>query len=130
MQSVFVKRKLALMKRAMELSVLCDCDVGLIIFSSSSKQQQQQAEGQQQDQHLDAAANSDKAAGDASEKQLCLSQYSSCKMDYLLERYAKEVVNAHERASTEEVGCQYESRRTGSSWHHTFLHAAGLQLHM
>lgn len=33
----FSKRKLGLMKKAYELSVLCDCEIGLIIFSSTNK---------------------------------------------------------------------------------------------
>ena len=33
----FSKRKLGLMKKAYELSVLCDCEIGLIIFSSTGK---------------------------------------------------------------------------------------------
>lgn len=33
----FSKRKLGLMKKAYELSVLCDCEVGLIIFSNTQK---------------------------------------------------------------------------------------------
>ena len=36
-QVTFTKRKNGLMKKAMELSVLCDCEVALIIFNSSSK---------------------------------------------------------------------------------------------
>lgn len=32
-QATFAKRKQGLMRRAMELSVLCDCEVGLIVFS-------------------------------------------------------------------------------------------------
>jgi len=33
----FTKRKAGLVKKAFELSVLCDCDVGLVIFSPSGK---------------------------------------------------------------------------------------------
>jgi len=33
----FTKRKFGLMKKAYELSVLCDCEIALIIFSSSNK---------------------------------------------------------------------------------------------
>ena len=33
----FSKRKNGLMKKAMELSVLCDCDVGLIVFSPDGR---------------------------------------------------------------------------------------------
>jgi hypothetical protein len=33
----FSKRKYGLMKKAYELSVLCDCEIGLIIFSSQNK---------------------------------------------------------------------------------------------
>ena len=33
----FTKRKNGLMKKAMELSVLCDCDIALVIFNSNSK---------------------------------------------------------------------------------------------
>ncbi|KAH3743502.1 SRF-type transcription factor [Pelomyxa schiedti] len=36
-QATFTKRKLGLMKKAMELSILCECEVGLIMFSSSNK---------------------------------------------------------------------------------------------
>lgn len=33
----FNKRKFGVMKKAYELSVLCDCEIALIIFSSSNK---------------------------------------------------------------------------------------------
>ncbi|KAK2702215.1 hypothetical protein QYM36_019173, partial [Artemia franciscana] len=33
----FTKRKFGLMKKAYELSVLCDCEIALIIFSSTNK---------------------------------------------------------------------------------------------
>lgn len=33
----FLKRKQGLMKKAYELSVLCDCEIALIIFNSSGK---------------------------------------------------------------------------------------------
>ncbi|XP_012935662.1 myocyte-specific enhancer factor 2A isoform X2 [Aplysia californica] len=36
-QVTFTKRKFGLMKKAYELSVLCDCEIALIIFNSSSK---------------------------------------------------------------------------------------------
>ena len=36
-QVTFTKRKFGLMKKAYELSVLCDCEIALIIFSSSNK---------------------------------------------------------------------------------------------
>ena len=37
LQVTFTKRKFGLMKKAYELSVLCDCEIALIIFSSSNK---------------------------------------------------------------------------------------------
>ncbi|XP_065194836.1 myocyte-specific enhancer factor 2B-like isoform X4 [Sycon ciliatum] len=36
-QVTFTKRKFGLMKKAYELSVLCDCEIALIIFNSNSK---------------------------------------------------------------------------------------------
>uniref|UniRef100_A0A0B7AXP3 MADS-box domain-containing protein n=1 Tax=Arion vulgaris TaxID=1028688 RepID=A0A0B7AXP3_9EUPU len=36
-QVTFTKRKLGLMKKAYELSVLCECEIALIIFTSSNK---------------------------------------------------------------------------------------------
>lgn len=33
----FTKRKFGLMKKAYELSVLCDCDIALIIFNSAQR---------------------------------------------------------------------------------------------
>ena len=36
-QVTFTKRKNGLMKKAMELSVLCDCDIALVIFNSNGK---------------------------------------------------------------------------------------------
>lgn len=36
-QVTFTKRKTGLMKKAMELSVLCDCDIALIVFNSANK---------------------------------------------------------------------------------------------
>ena len=33
----FTKRKFGLMKKAYELSILCDCEIALIIFNSSNK---------------------------------------------------------------------------------------------
>ena len=35
-QVTFTKRKFGLMKKAYELSVLCDCEIALIIFNSSN----------------------------------------------------------------------------------------------
>ena len=37
MQVTFTKRKFGLMKKAYELSVLCDCEIALIIFTSGNK---------------------------------------------------------------------------------------------
>ena len=37
MQVTFNKRKFGVMKKAYELSILCDCEIALIIFSSSNK---------------------------------------------------------------------------------------------
>ncbi|CAH8563892.1 unnamed protein product [Schistosoma rodhaini] len=36
-QVTFTKRKLGLMKKAYELSILCDCEIALIVFTSSQK---------------------------------------------------------------------------------------------
>lgn len=36
-QVTFLKRKYGLMKKAYELSVLCDCEIALIIFNSNNK---------------------------------------------------------------------------------------------
>lgn len=36
-QATFTKRKAGLIKKAMELSILCDCDVALIVFNSNQK---------------------------------------------------------------------------------------------
>ena len=36
-QVTFNKRKFGVMKKAYELSVLCDCEIALIVFSSSNK---------------------------------------------------------------------------------------------
>eukprot|EP00727_Mastigamoeba_balamuthi_P008590 m51a1_g4353 putative myocyte-specific enhancer factor 2a isoform x4 (540) ;mRNA; f:222843-225120 len=36
-QATFMKRKNGLVKKAMELSILCDCEIALIVFSSSNK---------------------------------------------------------------------------------------------
>lgn len=37
LQVTFNKRKFGVMKKAYELSVLCDCEIALIIFSSTNK---------------------------------------------------------------------------------------------
>lgn len=37
LQVTFNKRKFGVMKKAYELSVLCDCEIALIIFSSNNK---------------------------------------------------------------------------------------------
>ena len=37
LQVTFNKRKFGVMKKAYELSILCDCEIALIIFSSSNK---------------------------------------------------------------------------------------------
>jgi hypothetical protein len=37
LQVTFTKRKNGLMKKAMELSVLCHCDIGMVIFNSHHK---------------------------------------------------------------------------------------------
>ena len=37
MKVTFTKRKFGLMKKAYELSVLCDCEIALIIFTSNNK---------------------------------------------------------------------------------------------
>uniref|UniRef100_A0A8C5HDE0 MADS-box domain-containing protein n=1 Tax=Gouania willdenowi TaxID=441366 RepID=A0A8C5HDE0_GOUWI len=36
-QVTFMKRKFGLMKKAYELSILCDCEIALIIFNGSNK---------------------------------------------------------------------------------------------
>ena len=36
-QVTFTKRKFGLMKKAYELSVLCECEIALIIFNSNNK---------------------------------------------------------------------------------------------
>ncbi|KAI0221984.1 Myocyte-specific enhancer factor 2C, partial [Massospora cicadina] len=36
-QVTFLKRKLGLMKKAYELSVLCECEIAVIVFNSSNK---------------------------------------------------------------------------------------------
>lgn len=36
-QVTFTKRKFGLMKKAYELSVLCDCEIALIIFNSANR---------------------------------------------------------------------------------------------
>lgn len=36
-QATFTKRKNGLFKKAMELSILCDCEIALIVFSSNNK---------------------------------------------------------------------------------------------
>jgi len=36
-QVTFTKRKFGLMKKAYELSVLCDCEIALIMFNSANK---------------------------------------------------------------------------------------------
>ena len=36
-QVTFTKRKFGLMKKAYELSVLCDCEIAVIIFNSHNK---------------------------------------------------------------------------------------------
>ena len=38
-QVTFTKRKFGLMKKAYELSVLCDCEIAVIIFNSHNKVQ-------------------------------------------------------------------------------------------
>lgn len=37
LQVTFTKRKFGLMKKAYELSILCDCEIALIIFNSGNK---------------------------------------------------------------------------------------------
>ncbi|KAK2511620.1 hypothetical protein Q9233_016837 [Columba guinea] len=37
LEVTFTKRKFGLMKKAYELSVLCDCEIALIIFNSTNK---------------------------------------------------------------------------------------------
>lgn len=37
LQATFTKRKNGLFKKAMELSILCDCEIALIVFSSNNK---------------------------------------------------------------------------------------------
>jgi len=37
LQVTFTKRKFGLMKKAYELSVLCDCEIAVIIFNHSDK---------------------------------------------------------------------------------------------
>ncbi|ESO06834.1 hypothetical protein HELRODRAFT_156791 [Helobdella robusta] len=36
-QVTFTKRKFGLMKKAYELSVLCDCEIALIVFNNANK---------------------------------------------------------------------------------------------
>ncbi|GLI70748.1 hypothetical protein VaNZ11_015775 [Volvox africanus] len=77
LQDMFAKRKQTLVKKAMELSVLCDCDVGLIIFGPGSS-----------------------GPGTGGQR---LYQYSSISMDELLERYAAAVAEPHERRRNGEL---------------------------
>ncbi|KXZ41944.1 hypothetical protein GPECTOR_238g562 [Gonium pectorale] len=79
---MFARRKASLVKKAMELSVLCDCDVGLIIFGPGSASTQQGGPG---------GPGSGPGAGPR------LYQFSSVAMDELLERYAAMVAEPHER---------------------------------
>ena len=37
LQVTFTKRKFGLMKKAYELSVLCDCEIAVVIFNSHNK---------------------------------------------------------------------------------------------
>ena len=43
-QVTFTKRKFGLMKKAYELSVLCDCEIAVIIFNSHNKVRQEKSE--------------------------------------------------------------------------------------
>ncbi|PNH10997.1 Myocyte-specific enhancer factor 2B [Tetrabaena socialis] len=74
--AMFARRKQGLLKKAMELSVLCDCDVALIVFGPGS------------------------GSGPGGQR---LYQYSSIEMDELLERYASAVLEPHERRRNGEL---------------------------
>ncbi|EFJ40888.1 MADS box protein, partial [Volvox carteri f. nagariensis] len=74
---IFARRKQGLVKKAMELSVLCDCEVGLIIFGRGES-----------------------GPGGGGQR---LYQYSSINMDELLERYAAAVAEPHERRKNGEL---------------------------
>ncbi|KAG2439048.1 hypothetical protein HYH02_006576 [Chlamydomonas schloesseri] len=80
-QEVFHRHKQALFRRAMELSVLCDCDVGLIVFAPGSS-----------------------GPGTGGQR---LYQFSSIEMDDLLERYAGAVNEPHERRGNSELMRHY-----------------------
>ena len=43
-QVTFTKRKFGLMKKAYGLSVLCDCEIAVIIFNSHNKVRQEKSE--------------------------------------------------------------------------------------
>ncbi|GFR46186.1 hypothetical protein Agub_g7715 [Astrephomene gubernaculifera] len=88
-QAMFARRKQGLMRKAMELSVLCDCDVALIIFGPGS-----------------GSGSGGPGAGGAPQQPPPpppLYQYSSVGMDELLERYAAAVSEPHERRRNGEL---------------------------